>query len=169
MSSNRSPSSSSSPSKFAWRTHPIGKFAKILTWLVAQQTADRLRCRVSEVPRGPLWTAVVEQRMPYLPAVWAEATGRPLTPSVLHNRLYYMFREHSAFGGPLVDTVSAEHPTRSARLRPYVAGVRVCFERISGEIPRELVEAVCADPAPPIEEVLARLSASGNGGPEEKH
>jgi hypothetical protein len=72
----------STPSKFGWRTHPVGKCAKILIWLVAQEAAERSHGRVASIPRNTLWGEVVTPRMPYLPDLWAEHTGRPLTPSV---------------------------------------------------------------------------------------
>jgi len=149
------------PSKFAWRTHPTGIFAKILLWLVAQQAAEASGCRIVKVPRNLLWDEVVT-RMPYLPTVWADATGHPLTPGVLWNRLYYFYKTHQPGGGrgPLVDGVSPEHPTRSARLKPYVAGVRAVFEHHEGRIPRELAEWVCSDPAPTADDVLAKRRAA---------
>lgn len=149
----------STPSKFTWRDHPIGKFAKILCYLVGQQAAEKSHGRNSAIPRSTLWAEVVTKRMPYLPDVWARATGRPLTPGTLHNRLYYMYREHQNGGGPgrLIETVSAEHPTRSARLRPYVPGVRLCFEQITGEIRCELAEWICAEPAPSVDAIRTKL------------
>jgi hypothetical protein len=70
-----------------------------------------------------------------------------------------MYRQHQSGGGPgrLIETVSAEHPTRSARLRPYVPGVRLCFEQITGEIRRELAEWVCAEPAPSVDAIRTKL------------
>jgi hypothetical protein len=147
------------PSKFGWTTHPLGIHGKILAWLVAQRLADARGCRVVQVSRGALW-AEVTRRLPDLPRVWEAATGRLMTPDLLWNRVYYMFRTHQRSGpGPLVEGVSAEHPTRSARLKPYVASVRALFESYDGALPRELAEWACSEPAPSADEVRARVAS----------
>lgn len=91
--------SRSNPSKFGWATTPIGRCGKLMIWLAGQQLADKRGCRVVQVPRNTLWDEVVA-RLPYLPTIWADATGRPLTPDIVWNRLYYMFRTHQPGGGP---------------------------------------------------------------------
>src|SRR5689334_14333418 len=95
----RSDNGNGSPSKFGWATHPLGIFAKITIWWAGQHLADQRGCRVVQVPRNTLWDEVVS-RLPYLPTIWADATGRPLTPGIVANRLYYMFRTHQPGGGP---------------------------------------------------------------------
>jgi len=151
--------------KFSWREHPVGRFAKILVWLVATTKADDAALAAGAsfkafgITAQWLWSEVVEKRMPYLPELWLEETGRPLESGTLHNRLFYMYREHRKAGGAgrLVKTLSGEHPTRSLRLKPYLPGVRICFERIDREIPRDLAEWVCSEPAPSVDDVLAKL------------
>jgi len=157
---------------FSWRDHPVGKLAKILCYLVGQQAAEKSHGRVSAIPRSTLWAEVVTKRMPYpsCPPYGPRAPGDRSRRARSTIALYYMYREHQNGGGPgrLIEAVSGEHPTRSLRLRRYVAAVRICFERIGGEIPRDLAEWVCSEPAPSGDDVLAKLATLNAPQPTEE-
>ncbi len=154
---NRAMNVGSTAPKFNWRCpeglaakHVLHQWGLTLAGSEGTLTHTASWAQLGITARGALET--VATYLPWFPAFYAEAMGKPLTGERLKDRLFNMFydRKLGRMG------ISGEHPLRSPSMSPFNRIAAMLFAR-GKPLTREQAVHLFSLPAKAVSEALAYL------------